>query len=89
MLENIPNYELTKSYGGNVYYSGTGAMSYLHRERFLAEGMDLVFSDYKPLVYRQKWGDFVENLSVIDYHFNMGFNNPFITDEANGNRQLY
>ena len=72
--------ELTKAYGGDVYYSGTGAGSYLHRESFLAQGMELVFSDYKPIVYRQKWGEFIENLSIIDYLFNMGFVNPFSED---------
>lgn len=69
--------ELTKAYGGDVYYSGTGARSYLHRESFLRQGLDLVFSDYQPIAYRQKWGDFAENLSILDYLFNMGFVNPF------------
>lgn len=74
--------ELTKVYGGDIYYSGTGARSYLHRESFLEQGMDLVFSDYEPIVYRQKWGDFVENMSVIDYLFNMGFANPFLGERV-------
>lgn len=74
--------ELTKAFGGDVYYSGTGATSYLHRESFLNQGMDLVLSDYKPIVYRQKWGDFTENLSIIDYLFNMGFKNPFVGEKV-------
>ena len=67
---------LVRFFGGDIYYSGTGA-GYLHYEAFEKQGMELVFSDYPPIVYPQLWGEFIENLSVIDYLFNCGFNNPF------------
>lgn len=68
---------LVDFFGGDVYYSGTGAAGYLHQEAFERRGMRLVYSDYSSIVYPQLWGTFIENLSVIDYLFNCGFINPF------------
>ena len=68
---------LIESFGGTVYYSGTGAASYLHKNNFKNRGMNLIYSDYSPIHYTQLWGDYIENLSVVDYLFNCGFKNPF------------
>lgn len=69
---------LVEFFGGAVYYSGTGAVSYLHGDAFAQRNMRLEYSDYTPIYYQQQWGAFIENLSVIDYLFNCGFRNPFI-----------
>ena len=61
----------------DVYYSGTGAKVYLDIKEFNQNGYEIEVSDYKPLRYKQLWGEFIENLSVIDYLFNEGFKNPF------------
>ncbi len=64
-------------FGGTVYYSGTGASVYLTQEAFHKRDMDLVFSDYHPCEYPQLWGEFIPNLSVLDYIMNCGFKDPF------------
>jgi len=60
----------------NVYYSGTGAKVYHDEERYRTEGIELVYSDYKPVEYRQKYSPFLQNMSVIDYIFNEGYSIP-------------
>ncbi len=55
------------------YYSGLGAASYQNRENFSNRGILLTYTDYKPFPYSQQWGDFEQNLSVLDYLFNCGF----------------
>lgn len=74
---------LIEFFGGDIYYSGTGAAAYLHEDSFAARGMELVYSDYQPISYRQMWGESIDNLSVIDFLYNCGFVNPFC--EGNGN----
>ncbi len=73
---------LVQFFGGDIYYSGTGAEGYLHHEAFEKRGMKLIYSDYSPIIYPQLWGEFIENLSVIDYLFNCGFKNPFNKPEG-------
>lgn len=69
---------LIEYFGGDVYYSGTGAAEYLHESAFEERGIKLVYSDYQPVQYKQLWGKSIENLSVIDYLYNCGFENPFV-----------
>ena len=68
---------LVKLFGGDVYYSGTGAADYLREEDFEKEGMKLIFSDYSTIRYKQIWRNNIDDLSVLDYLFNCGFHNPF------------
>lgn len=75
---------LVKFFDGDVYYSGTGAASYLHPEIWEKEGIGLVYSDYSTVTYPQLWGEFIGDLSVIDYLFNCGFTNPFVNTAISG-----
>ena len=68
---------LVKFFDGDVYYSGTGAADYLHTEVLKEQGIELIYSDFSTVVYPQLWGEFIADLSVIDYLFNCGFTNPF------------
>lgn len=61
---------------GDVYYSGTGAKTYHDDERYREKGIELVYSDYKPVAYRQKYEPFLPNMSAIDYIFNEGYRIP-------------
>lgn len=61
---------------GDVYYSGTGAKAYHDEERYRKEGIGLIYSDYEPVTYRQKYEPFLQNMSVIDYIFNEGYRIP-------------
>lgn len=66
--------------GGTTYISGNGAKAYQVDEHFENKGIHLKYTDYKPFVYNQRWGEFMPNLSVLDYIFNCGFVNPFNKD---------
>ena len=56
-----------KELGADVYLSGIGAKSYLDVGLFRREGIDVRFQDFHYPVYRQQHGEFVPNLSVVDY----------------------
>lgn len=60
----------------DTYYSGTGAKAYHDEERYRKNGINLVYSDYQPVVYQRKYKPFLPNMSVIDYIFNAGFRIP-------------
>jgi len=69
-------FQMCEQLGADTYLSGTGAMAYHVEEDYVKRGIQLVYTDYEPIVYPQIHGDFVENLSAIDYIFNCGFNLP-------------
>jgi hypothetical protein len=61
-----------KVLGANVHLSGIGGRNYLNLKRFEAEGIKVVFQDFQYPVYPQLHGEFVPNLSVVDYLFCTG-----------------
>lgn len=65
--------DIIKHYGADEYISGNGARQYQKEEDFEKEGIKLTYTDYQPITYQQKWGEFVENMSVLDYIFNEGY----------------
>ena len=68
--------EMCRMFWATVYYSGTGAKDYHIEEEYTRNGIRLVYSDYEPVKYPQVGGRSVENLSVIDYVMNCGFELP-------------
>lgn len=62
--------------GADVYYSGVGGKAYNDEQMYADDGIKIVYSDFKPFVYRQTGKEFVDNLSIIDYVMNMGFTMP-------------
>jgi hypothetical protein len=66
--------DIVKNVGGDTYISGQGAKTYLQPKLFEKEGINLVFTDYKPWKYPQIHPGFVENMSIIDAVFNIGWN---------------
>lgn len=78
MLETFGNktnliIDIGKSLGAKTYLSGTGGGKEYNDETLLNNnGFELVYSKFKHPVYTQQWGDFVPNLSVIDFLFNCG-----------------
>lgn len=64
--------DIVTSLGGDVYMSGNGARGYQQEENFTQKGISLKYLQYKPVVYNQLFGDFIPNLSAIDYIFNVG-----------------
>lgn len=68
--------EMCERYGADTYLSGSGAASYHVPADFEENGIKLVYTDYEPPVYPQRYGDFIPNLSVLDWIFNMGYTLP-------------
>ena len=62
--------------GCNVYYSGLGGAAYNDEELYSKNGIKLVYSDYKLIRYKQHGDGFIENLSVLDYICNNGYEVP-------------
>lgn len=62
--------------GGDVYLSGTGGRAYNDEALYQSHGVKVEYSDYTPIQYRQVGREFIENLSVLDYIFNAGFEIP-------------
>lgn len=62
----------------DTYISGYGAAAYHDPKKFDDAGIRLTYSNYRPIVYPQygNRGDFIENLSMIDYVMNCGYELP-------------
>lgn len=60
----------------NIYYSGIGGKEYNDEEYYKSNGIDVIYSDYSPVEYKQIGKGFIENLSVLDYIFNNGYRLP-------------
>jgi len=54
------------------YLSGSGGKRYLNEERFKEKRIGLEYQNFVPIKYPQRFGDFIENLSIIDLIFNCG-----------------
>lgn len=65
--------DLCKKVGGKEYISGHGASAYQTEEHFLKNGLKLTYTDFEAPKYEQLWGDFIPNLSVLDFIFNHGY----------------
>ena len=73
-------------YGADTYLSGNGARAYQVEEHFTSKNIQLEYSDYSPIEYKQQWGDFIPNLSVIDFIFNCGFDMEYIKEKVKGGK---
>lgn len=74
--------DIVKHFGGDAYISGHGAKAYQVDEHFTSQGIDLVYTDYKPIEYRQLWpkAGFLPYMSTLDYLFNCGFDWQYVED---------
>jgi len=58
---------------GNEYISGSAAKSYIDTSVFNANKIKLTWFDYEGYPhYEQPWGDFIDNVSILDLLFNCG-----------------
>ena len=65
--------EMCEYLGATAYYSGVAAKDYHIEEDYRAHGIDLIYSDYEPVVYPQVGKRSAINMCVIDYVMNCGF----------------
>ncbi len=72
--------DIVKLVGGDTYVSGHGAKAYQVDEHFSDKGIKLVYTDYKPIEYKQLWpkAGFLPYMSVLDYIFNCGFDWEYV-----------
>ena len=64
---------LTKQVNGTDYYCGGGSLSYLNKNIFEQEGINIQYQTFKQKPYRQsKATNFIPGLSIIDALMNLG-----------------
>jgi hypothetical protein len=62
-----------KAVGADTYISGSGGKNYLDEGSFSRNGLSVVYQNYRPLPYRQRFvTSFVPDLSIIDILSNVG-----------------
>lgn len=64
--------EICKELDAELYLSGISGRDYLDKRFFEENNIKLEFQNYIPKEYKQMYGDFIPNLSVIDLLFNLG-----------------
>jgi hypothetical protein len=58
-----------KILGADILLCGNGAKGYIDLKQFDEEGIKVIFQDFRHPTYRQLYGKFVNDLSVVDYLF--------------------
>ncbi len=71
-LKNQQNIELCKAVNATVYLSGKGAQKYNDEGLFESNNIRLVYQDYASPYYAQTNGDFMNDLSFLDFLFCVG-----------------
>lgn len=64
--------DICKALDADTYLSGIGGTDYLDQKLFKKNNIRLEFQRYAPKEYKQLWGEFIPNLSIIDLLFNLG-----------------
>lgn len=60
------------------YLCGFGGKKYQDEEMFTERNIQVVTSSFHHPAYKQRWGDFIPNMSVVDLIFNAGVNSQEI-----------
>ncbi len=93
LSETVPSFgertqlivDVCRALDATAYLSGTGGGRDYNDEALLnAHGIDLRYDDFAYPEYRQLWGDFEPNLSVVDLLFNCGRASRAVLDEKQG-----
>ena len=64
---------ITKYFNSNNYLSGEGAKNYIDEKYLIENGISHSFNNFTHPKYNQFGKKFIENLSVLDCIFNIGF----------------
>ena len=67
--------DICETLDADVYLSGVGGRIYIDYQMFEKSNIDIVFQEFKSPTYPQLHGDFIPNLSIIDYLLNCGGEN--------------
>lgn len=79
--------EICRNLNCDIYVSGALGRDYLDVKKFNKYNIRVYFQDYQPPVYKQLWGSFVPNLSILDLLFNEGPNSLKIIYGNNINKK--
>lgn len=63
---------LCKAVGADTYLSGQGAKAYMNENLFATNNVRVIYQKFDYPTYKQLWGEFIPNLSAIDFLFNCG-----------------
>ena len=69
-IKNDRNIAICKSLNATHYLSGIGAKKYNQEQLFIQNNLQLVYQNYLQIKYLQINGEFLSNLSIIDFLFN-------------------
>lgn len=64
--------DLLQKVAADKYLSGVGARDYMEESMFSANGIKVIWQNFRHPVYPQQFGSFEPNLSAIDMLFNCG-----------------
>jgi len=64
--------DVCKKLGASHFLAQSSAKKYLDKTVFEKNNVELVFFNFRPIVYPQLWGPFIPNLSSFDFIFNCG-----------------
>ncbi|MDA3793050.1 MAG: WbqC family protein [Elusimicrobia bacterium] len=64
--------DICKELNADSYISGRGGKDYMDEEKFKQENIELIYQNFKVLPYKQNFGEFISNLTAVDYLFNCG-----------------
>ena len=56
----------------NLLYDGKSAAEFIDTNFFLKNGIEVIFQNYLHTPYRQLWGEFQPNMSIVDLIMNNG-----------------
>lgn len=76
--------DICKELQAKQYISGKLGRGYLQEEAFREEGIEVIYQDYQHPTYRQLWGDFIPNLSILDFWMNSDNYQLITGGEQNG-----
>jgi len=57
-------------FNADTYLSGIGGMNYQNNDLYQKANINLEYIKFQHPFYKQLWGNFIPNLSIIDYLFN-------------------
>jgi len=59
-------------FNADIFYEGAAGRNYINDIEFNNEGIQVNYQDYNHPKYNQRYGNFIEELSIIDLLFNCG-----------------
>jgi len=73
---------ICKFFKADLLYDGSAAESFIEQERFLDNGIQVIFQDYIHSEHNQFWGPFIPYLSAIDLIMNCGEKSKSVIEKS-------